>query len=156
MTPIVWWISRGLLLAVGMSPTPVSGQDLIGPTGDTQSRIVRRLNLWSQGRPISRRGTMGRFVDLGYSLNFNFPENHLFRSRGPTPRVNELDINMAGAYVRKDPSEQSRWGTERLVQGGMDAKDYGFGASLPKMQGSDALRHFGRANVSYLARSGTA
>lgn len=96
----------------------------------------------------------GGFADLGYSLNFNFPENHLWRNRSTTPRVNELDLNMAGVYVRKDPTVQSRWGTEWLVQGGEDAKDYGFHVGQPKVGSSDQLRHFGRANVSYLAPIG--
>jgi hypothetical protein len=96
----------------------------------------------------------GGFLDLGYSLDFNFPENHQFRGRGTTPRVNELDVNMGGVYVRKDATEQSRWGLELLGQGGQDALNFGFGTNLPKVQGSDALRHFGRANVSYLAPVG--
>ena len=96
----------------------------------------------------------GGFADVGYSLNFNFPENHLFRNRSTTPRVNELDLNMAAVYFRKDVSDQSRWGAELLVQGGQDAKDFGFGVNLPKLPGSNALRHLGRANVSYLAPVG--
>jgi hypothetical protein len=61
---------------------------------------------------------------------------------------------MAGIYIRKDVSEQSRWGSELLVHGGQDAKDFGFGVNLPRLPGSNALRHFGRANVSYLAPVG--
>jgi hypothetical protein len=97
----------------------------------------------------------GGFADLGYSLDFNFPENHQFRSRGTTPRVNELDLNMAAAYVRKDVSETSRLGGELLVQGGQDAKDFAFGVNLPHLEHSDALRHLGRANVTYLAPIGS-
>ncbi|BCA56357.1 conserved exported protein of unknown function [Nitrospira sp. KM1] len=97
----------------------------------------------------------GGFIDLGYAVDFNFPENHLFRNRSTTPRVNELDLNMGAVYLRKDATERSRWGMELLGQGGQDAKDFGFGANLPKVEGSDALRHFGRANVSYLAPIGT-
>ena len=96
----------------------------------------------------------GGFLDLGYSLNFNFPENHLFRGRSTTPRVNELDLNMAGAYLKKDATIDSRWGTELAVHGGQDAKDFAFGVNEPKVSDSDALRHFGRANVSYLAPVG--
>ena len=96
----------------------------------------------------------GGFVDLGYSLDFNFPANHLWRNRTTTPRVNELDLNMAGAYVRKDATEQSRWGMEFLVQGGQDAKDFGFHVNQPTVGSSDQLRHFGRANASYLAPVG--
>jgi hypothetical protein len=96
----------------------------------------------------------GGFVDLGYSLNFNFPQNHLFRNRTTTPRVNELDLNMAAVYVKKDASEQSRWGTELLVQGGQDALNFAFDVSAPNIEGSSWLRNFGRANVSYLVPVG--
>jgi hypothetical protein len=96
----------------------------------------------------------GGFVDLGYSLNFNFPTNHLWRNRSTTPRVNELDLNMAAVYLRKDAIEKSRWGTELLVHGGQDAKDFAFHVGQPKVGSSDELRHFGRANVSYLAPLG--
>src|SRR5690348_3078089 len=41
----------------------------------------------------------GGFVDLGYLLDFNHPSNHLFRNRGTTPRVDELDLNMAAVYL---------------------------------------------------------
>lgn len=51
----------------------------------------------------------GGFVDLGYSLNFNFPANHQFRNRSTTPRVNELDLNMGAVYVRKDATELEFW-----------------------------------------------
>ncbi|OLC40697.1 MAG: hypothetical protein AUH74_07545 [Nitrospirae bacterium 13_1_40CM_4_62_6] len=104
--------------------------------------------------PEKRDWHYGGFVDLGYSLDFNFPQNHLFRNRSTTPRVNELDMNMAGAYIRKDMSEQSRWGMELLAQGGQDAKDFGFHVNQPKVGSSDQLRHFGRANLSYLAPVG--
>ncbi|MGH7233044.1 MAG: outer membrane beta-barrel protein [Nitrospiraceae bacterium] len=96
----------------------------------------------------------GGFVDLGYSLDFNFPANHLFQNRSTTPRVNELDLNMGGVYVRKDVSIQSRWGMELLAHGGQDAKEFGFAVNTPRVGSSDQLRHFGRANVSYLAPVG--
>ncbi|WP_447975415.1 outer membrane beta-barrel protein [Nitrospira sp. Kam-Ns4a] len=96
----------------------------------------------------------GGFLDLGYSLDFNFPRNHLFRDRSTTPRVNELDLNMGAVYVRKDATERSRWGLELMGQGGEDAKAFGFGVNLPKLDGSSWLRHLGRANVSYLAPVG--
>src|SRR5579884_4277645 len=62
----------------------------------------------------------GAFLDGAYTLDFNFPSNHLFRNRSTAPRVNEGDLNMAAIYVKKDVSEVSRWGTELLVQGGED------------------------------------
>jgi hypothetical protein len=61
---------------------------------------------------------------------------------------------MAGAYLRKDATEESRWGMEVLGHGGQDAKDFGFAVNSPKLEYSDQLRHLGRANVSYLAPVG--
>ncbi len=93
-------------------------------------------------------------MDLAYSLDFNFPSNHLFRNRSTTPRVNELDLNMGAVYIRKDISNGSPWGMELSGQGGQDAKEFGFGVNEPKLGSADQLRHFGRANVSYLAPVG--
>jgi hypothetical protein len=97
----------------------------------------------------------GGFVDVGYLRDFNHPSNHLFRSRGTAFHVNEWDLNMAGAYVKKKASEKSRWGTELLVQGGKDEEVFGFSATAPNLAGADWLGHFGLANVSYLAPVGT-
>ena len=98
--------------------------------------------------------TYGGFVDVGYLRDFNDPSNHLFRSRGTAFHVNEWDLNMAGAYVKKKASEQSRWGTELLVQGGKDEEVFGFSATAPNLAGADVLGHFGLANVSYVAPVG--
>jgi hypothetical protein len=96
----------------------------------------------------------GGFIDLGYSLDFNFPSNHLFRDRGTTPRVDELDLNMGAAYLRKDAAETSRWGAQLTFQGGKDSEDFGFSATAPNVYGAQWLRHLGPANVSYLAPVG--
>jgi hypothetical protein len=97
----------------------------------------------------------GGFVDAGYLHDSNDPSNHLFRSRGTAFHVNEWDLNMAGAYAKKKPSEQSRWGTELLVQGGKDEEVFGFSATAPNLAGAGWLGHLGLANVSYLAPVGT-
>ncbi len=99
----------------------------------------------------------GGLVDLSYAVNFNFPENHLWRSKTTTPRVNELAPNMVLGYVRKDATPHSRWGLEFGVQGGYDTD-----ALVPRpvpgrdepVGGADTLRHLSRANVSYLAPVG--
>lgn len=147
------WIIKLLILAIGTMATPVLAQ-VVGSTSEEQTNESQSPESIDPSKPQPPDWHYGGFIDLGYSLNFNFPENHLFRNRSTTPRVNELDLNMGGIYVRKDATDQSRWGMELLGQGGQDAKDFGFGVNLPKVQGSDALRHFGRANVSYLAPVG--
>jgi hypothetical protein len=97
----------------------------------------------------------GGFVDVGYLHDFNNPSNHLFRSRGTAFHVNEWDLNMAGAYLKKKATEQSRWGAEVLVQSGKDEEVFGFSATARTLAGADVIGHFGLANVSYLAPVGT-
>jgi hypothetical protein len=96
----------------------------------------------------------GGFIDLGYLLDFNHPENRIFRSRGTAWHVDRVHLNMAGAYVKKKASEESRWGAELTVHGGKDAEIFGFSASAPNMGGFEFLRHLGPTNVSYLAPVG--
>lgn len=96
----------------------------------------------------------GLYLDLNYAVNFNFPENHQWRSRTTTPRNNELAPNMGLAYLRKDLSADSRWGFEVLAQAGYDTEAYAFGNDHPPLTGADTLRHFGRANASYLVPVG--
>ena len=98
--------------------------------------------------------TYGGFADLGYLRDFNDPANHLFRSRGTTFRVNELDLNMAAVYLKKAGSDNSRWGTELTFQTGKDSEQFGYSASAPNLDGSKWLRHLGPTNVSYLAPVG--
>ncbi len=96
----------------------------------------------------------GVYLDLSYIQNFNYPENHRWRSRTTTPRNNELTPNMALIYVRKDATESSRWGTELGVQGGYDTDNFAFLIGESKVSGADTLRQIHRANVSYLAPTG--
>lgn len=95
------------------------------------------------------------FLDFGYLLDFNHPANHLFHDRSTTFKVDELDLNMAVADVKKDATQDSRWGMEFSVQGGKDSANFGFSATAPNVNGADVLRHFGAANVSYLAPGGS-
>ena len=95
------------------------------------------------------------FLDFGYLLDFNHPANHLFRDRGTTFKVDELDLNMAVAGIKKEATPNSRWGTELAVQAGKDSANFGFSATAPHVDGANVLRHFGAANVSYLAPVGS-
>ncbi len=104
--------------------------------------------------PTNRLWHYGAFFDLGYLRDFSDPANHLFRNRGTTPRVNELDLNMAAVSFRKDASTSSRWGAELLLQAGEDSKIFGFSATAPDLAGSNWLRQLGGADVSYLAPIG--
>src|SRR5689334_21403491 len=94
------------------------------------------------------------FLDFAYLLDFNHPANHLFRDRATTFHVDEPDLNMGAAGIKKEATLDSRWGTELEVQAGKDSATFGFSATAPNVNGSDALRHFGAGNVSYLAPVG--
>lgn len=129
-------------------------QLLLGIPGTVAAQVQDAA---TQDRPVETpiAWQYGGFVDAGYLRDTNDPPNHLFRSRGTAFHVNEWDLNIAGAYAKKKPSEQSRWGTELLVQGGKDAEVFGFSATAPNLGGADVLGHAGLANVSYLAPVGT-
>lgn len=107
--------------------------------------------------PASPGWHYGGFLDLGYAVDSNFPENHLSRSKLTTPRVNELAPNMALAYVKKNISLSSPWGMELGVQAGYDT-DGQVPQTIPErdkpISGADTLRHLSRANLSYLVPMG--
>jgi hypothetical protein len=101
----------------------------------------------------SKTWQAGAFLDLSYGLNFNFPENHRWRSKDTTNRTNEWAPNMGYAYFEKDPTHESRWGVEVAAQAGYDTDS--LVPTEQPMGGADALRHLARANVSYLAPIGS-
>src|SRR5271155_4052253 len=69
------------------TPSPVPP-----PSAEAQTQAAGPAPLWQYGG----------FADLGYLLDFNDPANHLFRDRSTTFKVNELDLNMAALYVKKE------------------------------------------------------
>lgn len=100
----------------------------------------------------------GAYLDLTYPIDFNFPENHQWRSKVTTQRVNDLNLNMALAYVRKEANESSRWGMEFALQTGRDVDGEVPNASDRfghPYEPAETFSHFSRANVSYLAPIGT-
>ena len=136
------WLTAG-----GPVITPVFAEAVQGPANSPDPSGPEAMN-------DARDWHYGAYLDLAYILNFNFPENHLWRSRSTAARHNEFAPNMALGYVRKDPAEGSRWGMELAAQGGYDTNTFAFLPNEPKVGGADTLRHFSRANVSYLAPMG--
>ena len=107
-----------------------------------------------QAQTAESKWHYGGFFDVGYLLDFNHPENKVFRSRGTTWRVDRPQINMAAFYLKKKATEDSRWGVELTAQAGKDAELFGFSATAPNMDGYKVLRQLGPTNVSYLAPVG--
>lgn len=135
----------------------------------TRHAFVAALRLWAclslcltpvaaaASLPEASDWHYGAFLDLSYGLDFNFPENHLWRNKSTSPRVNELAPNMAMGYVRKDSTAASRWGMELGVQAGYDTNGLVPSPNPSRdtpVDGADLLRHISRANVSYLAPLG--
>ncbi|HSA86530.1 MAG TPA: outer membrane beta-barrel protein [Nitrospira sp.] len=119
------------------------------------AELLTGLNYISRPNSLWRYGA---YLDLSYAVNFNFPENHRWRSKLTTQRVNELTPNMVLGYVWKDMNESSRWGMELAIQGGYDP-DGQVPQEIPgrdrPLPGAETLKHFSRANASYLAPVGT-
>jgi hypothetical protein len=95
----------------------------------------------------------GAYLDVGYAVDFNNPENGLWRSRSTTFKVDDPQVNMATAYLAKEGTPQSRWGMQFAAQTGVDTKKLvpePPPASSTPISNADVYRHFSRANVSYL------
>ena len=112
-------------------------------SSDTQNYQDRDGSLWDYGL----------YLDLGYNLNFNFPDNKLWRTRATTFRVNYPQVNMAMGYVKKEATPQSRWGLEFGLQAGVDTQNLvpePPPASNEPIKNADSIRHLYRANGSFL------
>jgi hypothetical protein len=96
----------------------------------------------------------GGTFDVSFLDDTNDPANHLFRTRGTTPKVDELGVNMAAAYVKRAPTLASRWGIELTAQTGHDTDAFGFSPTAPNLAGADWLRRLGPVNASYLFDAG--
>jgi hypothetical protein len=142
LVALLWAVNSPPAFAQSSPPTPVAPTEVPGSEQEHSTR-----SLWHYGA----------YLDLSYAIDFNFPENHQWRSKVTTQRVNELNLNMALAYVRKDANESSRWGMELAVQTGRDVNGQVPNASLrhgDPYSNSDTFSRFSRANVSYLAPVG--
>lgn len=127
---------------------------LVSPTAYAQGVSELDLSPITDKAVPSAGWRYGAYLDIGGIVNFNVPENNLWRSRATASRHNQAAPNMVLAYVRKDASEASRWGMELGAQGGYDSVDFAFLQGESKVGGADVLRHVHRANVSYLAPLG--
>ncbi|HWR36018.1 MAG TPA: outer membrane beta-barrel protein [Clostridia bacterium] len=135
-------------------PRPQTIGDRSDALPGTQSQLQQQPPQQGTGQTPDPEWKYGGFVDLGYLLDFNHPANDVFRGRGTAWHVDGLHLNMTGAYLKKQASEESRWGVELAAQGGKDTEVFGFSATAPNMGGYKVLRHLGPTNVFYLAPIG--
>ncbi|MGQ0810928.1 MAG: outer membrane beta-barrel protein [Nitrospiraceae bacterium] len=148
------WLSSGVLASMLMLAGPLHAEDVRPDSSESGGLLPGTSTTTEPTQPPSSLWHYGAYLDVSYIVNFNFPENHLWRSRTTAARHNELAPNMVLGYVRKDATVDSRWGTEFGLQGGYDSKDFAFLPGESKVGGADTLRHIHRANASYLAPVG--
>ena len=93
----------------------------------------------------------GGYLDVGYLPNLTEPNADQWRSKVTDFKLNNPEVNMAMAYVRKSVNPKgSRWGGEFGVQTGVDSEGLVSNINATPISGADTLRHFYRANLSYL------
>lgn len=139
-----------ITLAV-LLPLPARAQTAADETSET---ALQESSQQASGQATTLAWQYGGFIDVAYLNDFNYPLNHLFRSRGTTFRVDEFDVNMAALYLKRPTSGPSTWGLELTLQAGKDSEGFGFSATAPNLEGSKWLRHLGPTDVSYVAPVG--
>jgi len=145
MAPL-WIVSLLLSSALAAEPT--------NPTWEAEpadSEAVEAPGLTSE--PASSLWHFGVYLDIGYGVDANHPENGLWRSKFTTYKVDAPRLNMAMGYVRKDTTPESRWGMEFGLQDGVDSQ--GLIPSPPPeanapVKHADQYRHLDAANLTYL------
>lgn len=104
--------------------------------------------------------TLEAFVDTSYALNFNFPDNHVYRGTATTPRSNEFTIPAAGLLISKQVSEAAPWWFEFGVHFGsginaLSSSELVVPDAEALFVGPAAFRHLARANAGLSFDSGT-
>ncbi len=137
---------------------PIQAEESPAPDGKPVGSDAEVIPGSEKARELGTRGwRFGTYLDLGYTVNFNHPENGLWRRKSTTFRVDDPRVNMALGYLQKDATPQSRWGMEFGLQTGVDT-DKLVPAPPPKanepISNADQYRHLARANVSYLFPAG--
>ncbi len=139
-------------LTVYLMTTPSHAQVEAEPLDKIESKLG---NLRSEFKKLRKGGRKdwhyGTYVDIGYLWDFNERDADLWRSKSTTFRLNSLEANNVMGYVRKDVNPTaSRWGFDFGLQTGVDTEGLVPEASDEPLAAADTLRHFYRANGSYL------
>ncbi len=93
------------------------------------------------------------YADVGYAASNRDPGNGSWPGKSTTATLNSLEPFLAMGNVRKQVTPASRWGVEFGLQAGDDARNLVTSSPPPANEpvgDADTLRHFYRANVSYL------
>jgi hypothetical protein len=137
---------------------PIQAKENPTPEEETLESDAEVIPGSEKARELRARGwQFGTYLDVGYAISFNDPENGLWRSKGTTFRVDDPRVNMATGYLHKDAVPESRWGMEFGLQTGVDTDNL-VPAPPPQankpISNADEIRHLGRTNLSYLFPAG--
>jgi len=97
------------------------------------------------------------YVDVGYAHSDNQPANRQWRSKSTTNRLDDLELFLGMANLRKEALPDSRWGFEFGLQTGVDSEGLVTEPPPPALEpfdNADSWRHLYRANLSYLFDAG--
>ncbi len=130
--------------------------DVLQPARTVQGKLERRRTKVKEMRKAAKKDWhYGAYLDVGYLPNLSSPDADEWRSKTTDFKLNDLEVNLARAYIRKEVNpEGSRWGGEFAVQTGVDSEGLVSKTSPDTIGSADTLRHFSRANLSYLFPAG--
>lgn len=97
--------------------------------------------------------TYQAYVDAGYAGSNRNPPDNKWRSKSTTAVLNQPELFLAMANVRKTPTRESRWGMELGLQTGEDTKDLVPAPPPPSkapISNADEWRYLYRASLSWL------
>ncbi|MDX1412141.1 MAG: outer membrane beta-barrel protein, partial [Nitrospirales bacterium] len=126
--------------------------EVLRPARTVKGKLERRRKKIKRMREAAKKDWhYGAYLDVGYLPNLSSPDADEWRSKLTDFKLNNPEVNLAQAYVRKEVNpEGSRWGGEFAVQTGVDTEGLVSLTNRDAIGGADTLRHFSRANLSYL------
>jgi len=114
----------------------------------------------SEPSPEAGTWVLGGFVDASYQSSNNQPDNHVWRGMFTSPRTNEISVNLAALYVRRDPGPRDPFHFELALHAGPAADALVSSEPTPggpdsKFAGSETWKHLARANLGLSFDTGT-
>lgn len=139
-------------------PKPKAGPT---PTPAPVAEPVIATALDAPAAAPARTWTVTAFVDTGYALNNNRPDNHLYRGTSTTPRTDEFTINLGAVALTHDATDDEPYRFEFGLQAGSAADALVAGEPVPggddgAFAGAETWKHLALANAGgRIAQSGT-
>lgn len=110
--------------------------------------------------PAAGPWVLGAFIDTSYQSSSNRPDNHVWRGMFTSPRTDEISVNLAALWVRRDAGTRDPFHFELAVQAGPAADALVSGEPTPggtdsRFAGPETWKHLARANAGLSFDTGT-